>query len=653
MIRTFLGAALVSALLCSPAAPAETLSADDAREFSAALKAVDHQDARRFERHKDDVKNKVARKVLDWYRVSKGGFGADFEEIVAFAKAHPDWPYQGRIRARAEEALDARKSAKFVVDWFKEAEPKTSIGRDKLAAAMLALGDTENAQKLIRSAWIDGNFAKDHETQFYRKYRKYLTIGDNRERLDRLLWDGDYWPSRRMLYRVDAEYRKLAEARMALRRKVGNVDRLISLVPEELRDDPGLVYERLRWRRRAGKPSATEFLEDLPKDVPNPDRWWDERSVIARRLLQKGFVSEAYRVAAEHRLTPDHAADHAEAEWLSGWIALRFLNEPETAAKHFKTMFDAVSYPVSRSRGAYWAARAAEAAKKKDEREKWLKEAAAHPTSYYGQLAIAALRPGEGLKLPPEASVPADVEKRFEKEDMVRAVRLLAAAGEQERLRPFILALANKDPSPAWQTLTARLARLNARPDLAIRVTKDALNERGAYVPGGYPTLVPPSSKRAKLPAPLVLAIVRQESAFDKEAISSAGARGLMQLMPATAKSISKSAGVGFSLYRLTADPDYNLTLGQSYLAGLLDDFKGSLPMAIAAYNAGPHRVRQWVRENGDPRDKEVDAVDWVEMIPLNETRNYVQRVLENLQVYRLQLAGTEVALGLAEDLHK
>ena len=561
------------------------------------------------------------------------------------------------MRARAEETLDVRADAAAIVKWFGKEPPKTSVGKEKLAQALIRRGDEKRAREIIRRAWIDGTFAKDHEAGFYRKHRKYLTLADNRERLDRLLWEGSYWPSRRMLYRVDPTYRKLAEARIARRQKVGNVDRLVSLVPAELKGDPGLLFERLRWRRRAGLDNAIDFLKELPQGVPNPDRWWDERAIITRRLLQKGFISEAYRVASEHQLTPKDAADHAEAEWLSGWIALRFLNDPDVAAAHFKKMYDAVSYPVSRSRGAYWAARAAEAAKRADEREKWLKEAAAHPTSYYGQLAMASLRPGEGLKLPPEASVPAELEKKFDALELVSVVRLLSAAGEQDRLRPFIVAVAAKEASVAWQSLTARLARLNARPDLAIRVTKDALNEHGILVVGGYPTLVPPRPPKGnasgKLSTPLVLSVIRQESAFDREAVSSAGARGLMQLMPATAKSISKSAGVRFSPYRLTSDPDYNLILGQTYLASMLVDFGGSLPLAIAAYNAGPHRVRQWIRDNGDPRQKDIDAIDWVEMIPFTETRNYVQRVLENLQVYRARLAGTEVALGLAEDLQK
>ncbi len=233
----------------------------------------------------------------------------------------------------------------------------------------------------------------------------------------------------------------------------------------------------------------------------------------------------------------------------------------------------------------------------------------------------------------------------------------MGRAGESARIRWFVAAVSALDPSPGWQALTAQLARLNARPDLAIRTAKQILQEQGAYVGGGYPVVVPPRlPKRVTYAKPensLVLAVIRQESAFDAKATSHAGARGLMQLMPATAKVVAKRARVRYVKARLTRNPDYNMALGQSYLAELLKDFKGSLPMAIAGYNAGPHRVRQWVKAFGDPRDADVDAIDWIEMIPFDETRNYVQRVLENLQVYRSRLADTEVALRLEDDLHK
>lgn len=639
------------------AAHAEGLSADETREFSAALKEVEHGNKARLDYHARRLNDPLARKIVSWYVLFQGGLGTEFEAIDAFIKRNPTWPRRGRLIARAEEALDINAEPALIIGWFKDHAPETTPGKEKLGDALIRAGRKDEGAVIVRDIWINGDFSKSHELSFYRKYREYLTKGDHRARADRLLWEGKYWPARRMIYRVDAKYQKLIEARIALGDMRGNVDRLLRIVPESLREDPGLAYERLRWRRKKDLDSAYDIFKDLPENVPYPERWWKERSVMARRLLQKGFVSDAYRVAAQHGLSPAHAAEHAEAEWLSGWIALRFLNEPKLAYDHFKRMYDEVSYPVSLSRGAYWAGRAMTALNNTAEAKKWYAVAAAHPTTYYGQLATAVVTPGKSLRLPPDPSVPDALRKKFDANELVRVVRMLASAGEEVRLYSFITQIATLDDAPGWQILTARLARLSGRPDLAIRVAKNALQDKGHFVAGGYPTLVPPRlppGKNAERPeTPLTLAVVRQESEYDSEAVSHAGARGLMQLMPATARSIAKSTGLTYSQYKLTADPDYNLMLGQSYLGGLIKDYNGYLPMAIAAYNAGPNRVRQWIKQSGDPRESDVDAIDWIELIPFTETRNYVQRVLENVQVYRLQLADTEVALKLEEDLRK
>jgi soluble lytic murein transglycosylase len=656
LISIFIVCVLWQGFLVQPIG-ADTLSAAEAREFSAALKEVERGSKKRLDFHARRLKDPLARKIVSWYVLFQGGFGTDFEAIDAFINQNPDWPRSSRLLARAEEAIDANADPAFVIGWFGEREPASTIGREKLADAFIRSGDVETGVAMIKDIWINANFHKSHEKSFYRKFRKYLTLGDNRARADRLMWDGRYWPARRMIYRVDAQYRKLIEARTSLRRMQGNVDLLVSRVPDALKNDAGLVYERMRWRRKKGLDSAFDILKSLPEGMPYPHRWWDERAIMARQLLHKGFVTEAYRVAAQHGLTEDHPADHAEAEFLSGWIALRFLDEPKQAQKHFQRLYDSVNFPVSLARGAYWVARAIEQGGDDAAAKIWYEKAALYPTAYYGQLATAKANPGQGLRLPPDPSVDPEVRKRFDANELVRAVRMLAAAGEEERLYSLILHIASLDDSPEWHILTARLARLSARPDLAIRVTKKTLQNHGHFVAGGYPMLVPPRMpKRVKADTPetpLILAIVRQESEYDTEAISHAGARGLMQLMPATARTVAKRAGLRYSKVKLTSDPDYNLTLGQSYIAELIDDYNGYLPTAIAAYNAGPHRVRQWIKQNGDPRDAEVDAIDWIELIPFTETRNYVQRVLENVQVYRMQLAGSEVALSLEEDLRK
>lgn len=635
-------------------AHADGLSAAEAREFSAALKAVEQGSKKRLDHHAQRLRDPLARKIVSWYVLFQGGFGTKFDPINRFIIENPDWPRRNRLIARAEEAITG--SPDTIIRWFGDRLPVTTIGKTKLGKALIDAGQKLQGVAILRDVWINGNFAKAEEARFYKKHRKYLTREDHRARTERLMWQGKYWPARRMMHKVDAQYRKLIDARTSLRRQRGNVDYLIKHVPEKYKNDPGLIFERMRWRRKKNKDNAVELFNGLPDVLPHADRWWDERNILARQQLRKGHISEAYNIASRHGLTTEHAADHATAEWLSGWIALSFLNEPKVARDHFKKMYDGVSFPVSRARGAYWMGRSYEAQGNIEQATIWYTSAAIHPTAYYGQLAAAKLQPGAGLKLHPEAAIPEDIRQRFNTHELVRAVRMLASAGEEERLRSIILRIASLDEAPGWQALTARLARLSRRPDLAIRVAKNALQNYGHYVAGGYPTLVPPRIPRrvkSKQPeTPLVLAVIRQESEFDAKAQSHAGARGLMQLMPATAKSVAKSSGLKYSKYKLTADPDFNLMLGQSYIAGLIEDHNGYLPMAIAAYNAGPHRVRQWIKQHGDPRESDVDAVDWIEMIPFTETRNYVQRVLENVQVYRLRLADTEVALRLEEDLN-
>jgi soluble lytic murein transglycosylase len=482
-----------------------------------------------------------------------------------------------------------------------------------------------------------------------------LTAKDHRKRLDRLQWQGRYWPARRMLWKVKPDYRALGVARLFLRHRRGNVDRAIAKVPDGLRKDPGLLYERLRWRRRYGKyESAKEILDNPPGDLVDPGRWWIERSAITRLALIKGDVSAAYELAKNHG--QDSGAAYAEAEWLAGWIALRFLDDPETAKGHFMSMHYAVKYPVSQARGAYWMARAMEATGDDTLAEDWHRLAADHPTTYYGQLSTARLHPGGSLALPAQPKPDDKDNKTFNAHELVKAARLLAAVGEQDRLKPFILRLDELAKTPGWRLLNAELAAATGRLDLSVSVSKRAARQGLKLTGTAYPvvTLPPlPAKSNLGVEAALVLAVVRQESAFYVKAKSHANAQGLMQLLPRTAFKVAKRLRVPFHRRRLISDGDYNLTLGQAYLRELVDEFKGSYVLALAAYNAGPGRARQWLRKNGDLRSQDVDSIDWVEKIPFRETRNYIQRVLENLQVYRRRLAKTEIALRLESDLHQ
>jgi len=639
----------------APVKASSFLSSSDAFWTFKALKLGKLGQWKTAQKFANKITDPLARKIIQWHRLQEKGAGIRYKEIATFIEQNPEWPNHRQLRMRAEEAMPAAMTPRQVVDWFERAALQTGDGWLRLGEAYIALGDRELGHRVLRQAWIERNFTKSAAKTLARRYKKILSAKDHRRRLDRLLWQGKYLPAQQMLYKVDAGWRALAIARMSLRRRHGNVDSLIAKVPTQLAGNLGLIYERLRWRRRKNMINATELLKNLPEVIPYPEKWWDERRVLARRALAAGHMSEAYRIASKHGMS-ENGGYLAEAEWLSGWIALRFLKDHAAAQKHFSKMYGAVNYPISLARGAYWSGRATGESGDKAASVAWYKKAASYQTTYYGQLAFAQLNPDARLPMPITFAADPEEILAFSKHEQVRVVRILSAAKANEAIRPFILGLHNLAKSPGWLSMTALLARANGRPDLAITVAKRA-DRVGDPASGlGYPLLVPPElpkTSMAKRPeVPLTLAVIRQESAFKVNAKSRASARGLMQLMPATAKKVAKDLKLRYSSMRLMTEPNYNMTLGQSYLARMIDRFDGSYVLALTAYNAGPKRAKRWIMDNGDPRDRGVDAIDWIEMIPFRETRNYIQRVLESLQVYRTRLAKTEVALRLEDDLH-
>ena len=625
-----------------------------------ALKAAASSQWKTAGRFAARIKNPIAKKLLAWQQLSQGAAGITFAEVDAFLKENSDWPGRRSLLRQAERLLPLDMAAEDIFVWFGGREPASAAGRMRLGAAHIVVGETGKGREMIRRAWIDGNFSKSDAKVLYRRFRRYFNQADHIARMDRLLWDGKVWAARRLIYKVPRDWQRLAQARYSLRRRTGNVDYLISKVPNEMQKHLGLVYERLRWRRRKGKDSAFEMLKALPDELPRPELWWREKASLARLALRKGHITQAYNLAKSHGLQPGSAA-YADAEWLAGWIALRFLKEHAEARTHFKRMHAAVEYPISRARAAYWAGRAAEAQKGETASEvaiTWYRKAAAHPLTYHGQLAFGRLKPNASLTLPASEfdEISKETAQEFFENELVGVVEILHDVGQHELMWPFIRKLYSITGDPGWRGLTGRLARVNGRADLAVRVAKRAVRDGMALLDLGYPTLEPPAlPKTATSRAPevsLTLAVIRQESAFRIDAKSHAQARGLMQIIPPTARRVSKGLRLRYSKSRLVSDQKFNLILGQSYLGDLIEDYKGSYVLALAAYNAGPQRVKRWIKAHGDPRVSEIDAIDWIEMIPFSETRNYVQRVLENLQIYRLRLAETEVALGIAEDLH-
>ena len=637
------------AFLSAAPVPAQ-FSKEQVALYRAGFAAVDAGHQGKFNEVLQQGGSEIGNKLLTWYWISRPGTNAPFDRIADFIAKNKDWPGQDTLARRAEDALSDDPSDARVLAWFAHREPVIGVGQMRLAEALLRTGKIEEGTARLRRAWIEGNFSAKDEARILKLHKGQIRAADNAARLDRLLWNQETGAAKRMLRLVSPDVRALSEARLALGELGGGVERLIRQVPSGLQDDPGLSYDRVRWRRLRGHDDqALELLLSPQAKGGDADKWWIERRIQARRSLAGGNISEAYRLAANHGQTSDKHS--AEAEWLAGWIALRFLEEKHTALQHFLKLYGAVRTPISKARAAYWAGRAAEAIGDKAGAERWYREAAENTTTYYGQLAALKLGRRAGLALPPEPRPSAAVAEAFANKELVRAVYALAELGQQDRMRLFILRLNDLARSAPEHQLVADLAERVGRVDLGVASAKRSAQNGFTIVNRSFPLVDMPESPSGPETS-LLLAVSRQESEFNPEAVSNAGARGLMQLMPATAKMLAKMLQLNYRPELLTADPAYNARLGGRYLGNLLDNYDGNYVLALAAYNAGDSRVHKWIRDWGDPRRSEVDAIDWIELIPFSETRNYVQRVLESVQVYRQRLnPRATVALQLEDDL--
>jgi soluble lytic murein transglycosylase len=621
-----------------------TLSARDRETFGEAMKAVEARQWPKALAAAARSDKPVLAKIVTWAYIREPGAHASFAERTAFIANNPGWPGLQTIQRRAEEALDESVTVTVpsaLVAWFSEHPPLTPGGKAAYARALKSVGNAAEATRVARDAWRSGTFDRGNERAFLDVFAADLRPEDERARLDRLLYEENAPAADRQIARVDPIAARVGRARIALFTSAGNADALVAAIPPERLDDPGLIYDRVKWRRRQDKTEAARALLPRGPDTgPRTDLMWKERAILARDALNAGAVSEAYTIAKNHGEI-DAAGGLADAEWLAGWIALRFLKDGEAALGHFEKVYDTVQIPANVARGAYWTGRAAEFLGRTDIADDWYRRAATYITTYYGQLALGRLKqdPIPALSDDPVPSV--EDRNAFEERELTKAMRALADVRNKTYLRTFVLAAADSTGDAAERHLVAEFSDRIGHPDLGVSLAREAARDGIPLLVYGYPLPaypVPSQPERA-----LVLGIARQESNFDPNAQSVAGALGLMQLMPPTAKAIAKRSGVKYVQTRLTSDPAYNLALGAAFLRGLVDSFDGSYLLAAAAYNAGPGRVRQWMRQYGDPRDGQTDPVDWVEQIPFAETRAYVQRVMENVMIYRARLAKTRV----------
>ncbi|GIQ72967.1 lytic transglycosylase [Bradyrhizobium sp. RD5-C2] len=586
------------------------------------------------------ISDPVARKLAEWLILRSEDNGASVERYRAFLDANPSWPSQTFLRRRIEASLwDDHRDDSAVWAWFQNESPVSAKGRLALAKVMIGRGDRGNAERLVREAWRNDPMSEDTESTALDLFGSFLTAGDHKARMDTMLYGTDNEAAGiRAARRLGSGYLALAKARIAANRKGSNLRALLEEVPRELSGDAGYLFARIQLLRREEKfTEAAQLMLSAPKDAArlfNVDEWWVERRLLARKMIDVNEFRTAYLIARDAAL-PARDIYKTEQEFTSGWIALRFLNDPALASQHFARIGVGSANPTALARAGYWQGRAAEAAGRGQEARAAYARAAEQSTSYYGQLARAKL----GLPQIELNSAPRG--RGADRLEIVRAVGLLYEIDARELAIPIFGDMGdNGDPEAL-----AGLGELTARHGDArgmLLMGKAALNRGLPFDHYAYPVNGIPSFRQVgpEVEPSVVYAIARQESAFNPAVVSPAQAYGLMQVTPDAGRYVCKRAGIGFDLNRMKTDPVYNAMLGAAELGGLLEDYRGSYILTFAAYNAGRGSVKKWIERYGDPRDPKVDAVDWVELIPFSETRNYVQRIMENLQVYRARFGG-------------
>ena len=623
------------------------------KDFKIAKKAFEHIDKKKWQtalKISKKARDKSLYNLINYLYLIKPINAASFYDYVSFINQNPNFPRISRLKYLAEHKINLKVNSPISIKkWFAGTMPLSEFGKIKLGEIYLSEGNIEEGSKLIKEGWVKAKLSKSQLRYLRKKYKKIIKIEDNIRRADWHAWEGKHWDVQRMLRYLPKDYTALYRARQLLMSRSYGVDNAIAKVPDKFKNDIGLKYDRLKWRRRRGRlDPSLEILFKTPKDpikLVRPDIWWKERAILSRSLIYKKKYALAYRVSSEHSL--EEGPEYADAEWISGWISLTFLNDPNMALQHFKNFYDNVGYPISLSRGAYWLGRTYKKIKNDKKANEWYAEASKYLNTYYGQLAFLEINKGEAFSLIEQPTVSEKYEKEFKKNNIIGLIRLLKELDKDKYSKDFLKHLANLNIEKGSEILAGKLSVEIGRYDFAIQIAKQASYEKRFYNVLNYPIIQTPKIVNNKqMPkAELVLAVIRQESEFDQKANSYAGARGMMQLMTYTAKLVAKQAKLPYSKSRLKSDPYYNIKLGSYYLAGLLEEYEGSYPFALAAYNAGPKRVKYWKKINKDPQKGKIDYIDWIELIKFKETRNYVQRVLENINVYRYMLSGKPVRI--------
>lgn len=582
-----------------------------------------------------ESKNPVAAKLLTWLYATETNMPLDTKNLMAFTERNSDWPRLHKFRARIEKDITSEARPTEIAEWFNQNPPASAEGLKAAMNAFLRLGDNEKARAVLKKSWLTISLGDKNTVVLAETYHKFFSATAHIDRLDNLLWEGRTDEAEAMLPLVDKDHANIARARMALANQSPKAQKFLQIIQIPQQHNEGLLYERVKTLRRADRDDdAFRLLQQAPSPLSHPELWWKERNILVRRALEDKNYARAYAVIKDHGMTS--GVDFAQAEWTAGWLQLRFLKQPDKAYQRFERMYQSVTSAVSKSRAAYWTGRAADALHHPESAQNWYKISAQFPSTFYGQISYEHLYgSAQSTEFPIDFVAP-DRVKVFDAKDTVRAVRLLSRVGLPQYIDCFLVKMLDNAKERKDFYLIAKLATETGRYYYTVEANKQLQQKTGEFLfIEGYP-LLPPLPVRQPEQA-LIHAIVHRESMFNTYAQSTVGARGLMQLMPATARQVSGELGLPFSSDKLTENPQYNVSLGAGYLQGLVEKYSGFYPMAIAAYNAGPGNVAKWQKQFGDPRSGKIDIIDWIEEIPIYETRNYVQRVMESYYMYKIR----------------
>jgi soluble lytic murein transglycosylase len=591
------------------------------------------------------ISDPVAHKLAEWVILRSDNTNPSFERYAAFIQNNPAWPHVPLFRRRAENALwNDGVDASAVLAFFAGKRPSTAPGRYMLARVMLAQGDHDRAAALVRHAWRYDDCSAEVEKKVLEMFGGLLTAADHKVRMETRFYAGDAAAGLRAAERLGGNELVIAKARAAVLTKARNAKALLDAVPAAVQHEPGYIFARVQWLRQNNKPEeAGKLILSAPKDpeaLVNLDQWWQERRLLVRKLLDEHNAQAAYNVARD-AAPPMRGFYRVDAHFTAGWVALRYLHNPKVAAEHFAHIAEGTHNPHALARGGYWQGRAAEAMGQIAEAKAFYEMAGQHVATYYGQLSRARLGLKDvGLRAPPSFS--AQESNVLSNLEVVRAAAILYELGERDMLASIYAELGESATDLAGMAMLGELAAKNSD-GRAMLLLGEAAYARGLPLEHyAYPTLgLPDYHPIAPAVEPAVTySIARQESHFNQKVVSSAHAMGFMQVTPAAGIDTAAKYKVTYSRDRLLKDPVYNMQMGAAELANLFGGYNGSYILTFAGYNAGRGRVKQWIAAYGDPRDPNVDPVDWVERIPLSETRNYVERIMENLQVYRVRFGG-------------